>query len=210
LDRFAAEARKCAATDTRDRVGLMDGLALNDLPAGLRPLILALSPGEITAPLALPNAVALFQMRDIQETSVAAATYSAIDYATYFIAGGRAPDALAQAAALRARVDVCDDLYGAALGQPAEVLERQSLPPSEIPNDIALELSKLDDGEVSTALTRSNGQTLVFLMLCGRTAELNEDATRADVASALTEARITALSNNFVEQLRADAVIVQK
>ena len=33
---------------------------------------------------------------------------------------------------------------------------------------MALELAKLDENEVSTALTRANGQTLVFLMLCDR------------------------------------------
>ena len=54
---------------------------------------------------------------------------------------------------------------------------RGSLPPADIPQDIAIELSKLDPGEVSTALTRSGGETLVFLMLCARNAPGVETAS---------------------------------
>ena len=109
---------------------------------------------------------------------------------------------------MRRELDVCDDLYGIAQGQPAEVLERGSKPPAEIPQDIAFELSKLDPGEVSTALTRNNGQTLVFLMLCGRTAAINEDVERGDAAAALRQNRVTAYADGYLEQLRADARIV--
>lgn len=207
---FSAEARRYSATATRGNGGRMNWLPITDLPAQLRPVILALAPGEVTSPLSLPNAIALFQLRDIEETDAAAPTYSAIEYAAYYIPGGRSEAALNTAASIRARVDTCDDLYGIAQGQPEEVLDRGSLPPSEIPQDIAVELAKLDDGEVSTALTRSNGQTLVFLMLCGRTAEINQDTSRTDAANALTQQRLNFFSQSYLEQLRADAVIVEQ
>jgi peptidyl-prolyl cis-trans isomerase SurA len=180
---------------------------LSDLPPVLRPLILALAPGEVTDPITIPNAVALFQLRDIQETGAPAEEYAAIEYATYFIPGGRTPAALAQAEQLRAEVDVCDDLYGAAQGQPPEVMERESRAPGDIPSDVAIELSKLDPGESSVALTRANGQTLMFLMLCGRTAVANEEVAREDVAAALRSSRLNAIAESYLEQLRADARI---
>lgn len=209
-DAFAASAEQYSAAETRANGGNMDWISLNDLPAGLRPLILGLVPGENTAPIALPNAVAIFRMRSIQETGLPSPNYSSIDYATYFIAGGRTPEALGIAQSVRNRVDTCDDLYGVAQGQPAEVLERQSKKPSEIPRDISLELAKLDPGEVSTALTTKSGQSLVLLMLCGRTNAQAQDATREEIAQALTSQRLEVLATSLLDQLEADALIVDK
>jgi len=206
---FSEEARRYSATNTASNGGRMNWIPITDLPAQLRPQILALSPNEVTGPIALPNAVALFQLRDIAETEVSAPTVSAIEYAAYYIPGGRSEAALAEAARVQARVDTCDDLYGVALGQPEDVLDRGSLPPAEIPQDIAVELAKLDEGEISTALTRANGQTLVLLMLCGRTATLNEDATREQVANALLQQRLNAFATSYIDQLRADALIIE-
>lgn len=210
IDEFSAMAGRYSATETRTRGGRMDWITLTELPPALQPAILELSPGEVTPPLQLPNAVALFQLRDIQEITPGTPRYSEIDYAAYYIPGGRSEVGLTQAAQLKARVDTCDDLYGVAKGQPPEVLERKTLPPSQIPRDIALELAKLDPDEVSTALTRNNGQTLVFLMLCARTNALNADASREDVANALTQQRLAAFASSHLEQIMADAIIIEK
>jgi peptidyl-prolyl cis-trans isomerase SurA len=205
---FSEFARQYSATATRDSGGRLPWQNLNDLPPVLRPILLGLAPGEVSEPLNIPDAVALFQLRGIEETGAPAPQFAAIDYAAYYLPGGRSEAALAQAAKLRREIDVCDDLYGIAQGLPAEVLERGSKPPAEIPQDMAFELSKLDPGEVSTALTRNDGQTLVFLMLCGRTAAVNEDVERGDAAAALRQNRVTAYADGYLEQLRADARIV--
>ena len=149
-------------------------------------------------------------MRGIRELPVPAPRYSTIDYAAYYIPGGRSPEALATAAEIALQVDRCDDLYGIAQGQPPEVLDRESRAPGEIPQDIALELAKLDPGETSATLTRADGQTLVFLMLCGRTAAVNEAASRDDVASALTVQRLESFAESYLQQLRADALIIEQ
>lgn len=209
-DAFSAAATQYSASDSRRNGGRMNWLPIANLPPALQPVILALNPGEITAPLTLPNAVALFQMRGIRETGSGIPKYASIEYAAYYIAGGRTPETLATAAGIADRVDTCDDLYGIAKGQPQGVLDRESKRPAEIPRDIALELARLDAGEVSTALTRSNGQTLVFLMLCGRTSEFAEDASREQIANALVEQRLNAFAKSHLEQLRADALIVEK
>ncbi|UOA23468.1 Chaperone SurA [Sulfitobacter pontiacus] len=207
---FSNYASRYSATASRGRGGRLPWQNLTDLPPSLQPLILNLAPGEVTDPLPIPNAVALFQLRDIEETSVAAPTYSEIEYAAYYIPGGRTEPALAQAAQIRDRIDTCDDLYGIAKGQPAEVLERVKKAPSDIPQDVAIELSKLDTGEVSTTLTRANGQTLMLLMMCGRTAAANASASREDVTNALRQERLTGYAEQLLEQLRADARIVRK
>lgn len=207
---FSTAAERYSASQTRTNGGRMDWLSLGRLPAGLRPVLLDLAPGEVTDPIALPDAVALFQMRGIRETAPAQPSYSAIDYATYLIPGGRSPEALARAGDIIVRVDRCDDLYGINKGLPPELLERHELPPGKIPRDVALELAKLDNGEISTALTRSNGQMLMLVMMCSRTAALNEEASREQVANALTQQRLTAFSDSYLEQLRADALIVEE
>lgn len=209
-DAFSEAASQYSAAQTRNNGGRMNWIDLNNLPPGLRPLILALTPGDVTAPIALPDAVALFQMRGIQESNVSEQRYSAIDYAIYYIPGGRSAESLGIAAGIASQINTCDDLYGIAKGQPAERLERITQAPSEIPRDVAIELAKLDDGEISTTLTRSNGQTLVLLMLCGRTAALNEDASREEVANALVQQRLTASADSYLDQLRADAVIIER
>lgn len=207
-EEFSDYAREFSATASRDDGGRLPWQNLSDLPPVLRPLLLSLAPGEVTDPLNIPDAVALFQLRDIEETGGTSKEFAALEYATYFIPGGRTPVGLEAANKLSAQVDQCDDLYGVAQGQPVEVLERTTLPPGEIPQDIAIELSKLDPGEVSTALTRNNGQTLVFLMMCGRTAAVNEDVAREDAAAALRANRINAYADSLLDQLRADARIV--
>lgn len=206
-EEFANYAREFSAASSNSAGGALPWRGLDELPPALRPLLLGLAPGEISQPVPLPNAVAVFLLRDIEETGAPNETFAAIDYAAYYIPGGRSEAALREAAELRARVDACDDLYGEALGQPEEVLDRGSRTPSEIPEDIARELSRLDPGEVSTNLTRAGGQTLVFLMLCGRTAAVNEEVDRAQAAATLRQNRINAYAESLLEQLRAEARI---
>ncbi|RKT34385.1 periplasmic chaperone for outer membrane proteins SurA [Roseovarius halotolerans] len=207
---FAAEARRSSAASTRDRGGRLDWMPITNLPPQLRPVILGLAPGEVSDPLPLDGAIALFQMRDIEETGAAEPEYAAIEYAAYYIDGGRSDRALSRAARIEAETDTCDDLYGVAKGQPPEVLERDSRAPAEIPQDIALELAKLDPGEVSTTLTRANGETLVFLMLCGRTPELGEDGpSTEDLTNRIRNRRLDSFANGYLEQLRAEARIVE-
>ncbi len=210
VDEFAKAAAQYSATETRAQGGRMDWLPINNLPPDLRPVLLALRPGEVSEPISLPNAVALFQMRDVQEITGGSSKYSAIEYAKYYISGGRSEGALKIAAEISNQIDTCDDLYGIAKGQAPEVLDRESLPASKIPRDIALELAKLDNGEISTNLTSSDGQTLILLMMCGRTPEVSDDEVRADLVNGLIQQRLQAFSESYLDQLRADALIIEK
>ncbi|ATG36015.1 putative chaperone surA [Phaeobacter piscinae] len=204
---FSQAAQQYSATATRQSGGRMPWMPLTNLPPQLQQVVLGLRPGEVTAPLPLDGAVALFQLRDLRETSGAAPNYAAIEYAAYYLPGGRTPEALAAGTKVANAIDTCDDLYGVAKDQDPSVLDRETLAPAEIPQDIAIELAKLDPNETSLALTRNNGQTLMLLMLCGRTAEVNAEASRESVGNALTQQRLGAFADSLLEQLKADARI---
>lgn len=207
---FEAAARQVSALPTRDQGGQLDWLPITNYPPQLQSLILDLDTGEVTEPIMIPNGIALFQMRGKREARRPAAPPASIDYAAYYIAGGRSDAALRIARDVANSVDTCDDLYGVARNQPAEVLDRRALPPAEIAQDIALELARLDPNEVSTNLTRDNGQTLVFLMLCQRNAAGAAEADPEALRNQIRGQRLTTLADALVEDLRAQAVIVAR
>lgn len=207
---FAQAARRYSAAATRGRGGKLNWLPLNKVPPAIRGPVLGLAPGQVTKPLPIPGAIALFQLRAIKEGKPVEPDYQAIDYAAYYIPGGHSEKAMADAAKIRNQIDTCDDLYGIAKGQPPEVLERVSKAPAEIPRDIAFELAKLDKGEVSTTLTRAGGQTLVFLMLCDRVVALPEDVSRENVSLSLQNQRLESYSESYLQQLRSEARIIEK
>lgn len=210
---FEAAARKYSQSATKDDGGKLDWISITKLPPQLRPAIVALGPNDVTAPMALPNAIALFQMRRKAEAATQSPSFSAIDYAVLKFPGGRTAENLQVATDVSGRIDTCDDLFGEAQAFPTEYLERSSVAPSKIPRDIGLELAKLDRNEVSTALSRTTtaGQPLMLLvMLCGRTAKLGEEISREDVASSLRGQRLQSFANGYLEELRSDSTIVIK
>lgn len=207
ISAFQAQARQISVGPSRARSGRLDWLTLSELPAPLRPILLNLRPGQVSEPISVPNALILFQMREIEEIAAARPAPAAIDYAALYLPGGRSERTLSQAARIAARADTCDDLYGEARKMPREALERGSKTPAEIPQDVAIELAKLDPGETSTALTRANGETLVLLMMCSRIANLDGDASRDGVREQLRQQRLSGFADGYLAQLRADAVI---
>jgi peptidyl-prolyl cis-trans isomerase SurA len=204
---FESEARRVSALPSKTRGGRLDWLPISNYPAGLRGLLLNLAPGEITAPLPITNGVALFQMRGVREVPRAAPEPAAIEYAAFYIAGGLSERGLAEARRIDARVDTCDDLYGVAQGLPEDQLERDVLPPADIPADVAMELAKLDAGEASYVLTRANGETLLFLMMCGRTPALGDGVDRETIRGQLRTQRLNTYADALLADLRAAATI---
>ncbi|MEM6589053.1 MAG: peptidylprolyl isomerase [Pseudomonadota bacterium] len=208
---FEVAARRFSASPTGPTGGRMEWTSITDLPPQLRPIVLDLSPGEVTQPITTEQAIILLQMRDIAESAVREPRYSQIKYATYFIPGGRSEAALTEAQRIEDRINTCDDLYGVAQGQPVSVLDVMEQAPRDIPQDIALQLSQLDAGEVSTALTRSNGQTLMFLMLCERIPETEggEDGpSLEELTSFVQNSRLQSFGDGYLARLKAEARII--
>ena len=201
---FAAAARRYSAAPTAGRGGRIDWVPLANLPPEAATRILTLEPGQVAGPIDFGSFVALFLVRDLEEGGAATDALS-VDYAIWPIAGGRTPEGLAAAAALRARIDTCDDLYGVAAraGAP-DALIRETTPVDALPADLRAELAKLDDDEVSTMIA-GNG-TLSFVMLCGRVREVPEGA-RDQIGQSLLSQRLGTYAQGYLEELRADAVI---
>ncbi|RPE71620.1 periplasmic chaperone for outer membrane proteins SurA [Pacificibacter maritimus] len=207
ISAFAAAARKYSVAPSGERSGRMDPTPIGNLPGPLRVAASTLKPGEISAPLSTDNAIGIFQLRRLDEIEAPTPRATSLEYAAYYIAGGQTEKARATAAKIRANVDTCDDLYGVVPAALLDQLEIDTLNVSEIPNDVAVELSKLDAGESSTALTRANGQTLVFLMLCDRNFDNQSSTDRDAIRSDLTSKAIGALAANHLAELEADAYI---
>ena len=67
IEEFSNAARKYSVAPTAASGGLVTWQKFSDLPEILKPLILGLSPGEITEPVKLTKAVAIFQVRNVRE-----------------------------------------------------------------------------------------------------------------------------------------------
>ena len=204
---FESAARQVSALQSRENGGRLGWLPINNYPPQLRQILLELSPGEVTDPIDIPNGVALFQKRGQREANRTDTAPISLEYAAYYLPGGQSDAALRAAAELTTQVDTCDDLYGIARNQPPEVLDRLTQAPSEISGDIALELARLDAGEVSYNLTRNNGETLVFLMLCARNYVGEGTTDRELIRNQIRSQRLSALSDALIADLRAAADI---
>ena len=172
---FGAAAQQYSAAPTGQNGGRLEWMDLTNLPGPVAEKLLKLAPGQVSEPFVLPNAVALFQLNDLSEEKGPAPAAVQVEYAQYLLAPGQ------DAAAVRAEVDRCGDLNIVARGQGAERLTVTKTLTSALPQDIGIELAKLDVNESSTALRR--GEWTVFLMLCQRQALAEAPPPAADAAA---------------------------
>ena len=180
---------------------------VSDLPGPIQSIVIELTPGEVSRPLPVSGAVALFQMRAMEEVGYNAPPIAAIEYATVRLAGGNTPETRMRASILNEKAARCDDLYGLLRNENPSMLERISMAPEELPSDIAIELARLDPGEASYNLTADNGTSLLMIMLCSRVAELREGEARENLVLGLRNQRLETLANSHLAQLRAEADI---
>ena len=117
-EEFESAARQFSVAGSRADGGKLDWIPLSNLPQALRPVILPLSVGQVSEPLELPNAIALFQMRGLSEAAPTSGSVSSVEYALATVAGDVASDMETVASrALR-----CDDLHGLTAGFDGRLL----------------------------------------------------------------------------------------
>lgn len=197
---FAAAAREYSAAPTAGNGGRLDWLPLTNLPAAIGGAVLALGPGEVSDPVAVPGAVVLFQLRDVAMDPSAEPIQVTVEWAEFLV-----PDDAAEIARIRAAVDTCVDLYGQADGLPEDRLTVTSQPASDVPGDVGLELARLDPGETSVALTRSGFRRMI--MLCGREETLEEPPSRDQIREQVINQKLEGLAEGYLEELRSAAII---
>jgi peptidyl-prolyl cis-trans isomerase SurA len=215
---FAEAAAQFSAAPSAPQGGRIDWLVADNLPPPIAALLLGLAPGQVTAPIQLPNAVAIFLLRSVSETGERPSLPVTVEYAQVLFPD--TPEGLASALRMQADADACDDLYGLARDLPPDQLIFESSPPGAIPGDIGLQLAKLDPRESTVNLRR--GGARVLLMLCSRTvvprtpppAEGQEAAepptpeqVREQVRARLFNERVSKQADAWLAELVADAII---
>ena len=199
---FSEQARRLSVAQSGVNGGRLEWANMSDLPDGLRPIISGLRPGQITTPLEVPNAVVLFQLRDVAETTAQSPEISAIEYAHL-----KGPADAVKAATQMA--DTCDDFYGAAKDDPSLTLTIRSESPDQMSQALSLRLMGLDKNEFDDMpAAAAAGDHAEIVMLCARVYAALEDVSRGQVADNLRSARISSLADGFLAELRASADIV--
>ncbi len=203
-DEFSQAARKYSAAPTRATGGRVKWQKFDELPAVLKPLIFGLAPGEITEPLRIRNAIALFQLRGVEETLYRQPKVGNIDYLTYSYQSSD----IEISSKLSSEVNHCDDLYSIAAENPSHILKHFSNSPSEIPVKVRNLLKQLDAQE---NLFFSIENKTIFLMLCSRSASGGETAQDLNnIRFGLRNQRLESYAEGYLENLRQDARIIVK
>ncbi len=198
---FAEAARQYSASPTAPNGGRLDWLPLSNLPGQIAGQILALGPGDVSAPVAVPGAVVLFLLRSVAPDETAEPIKVNVTWAELLVPA----DDPARLASVKAAVDQCNDLYGQAKGLPADYMTMTTATMGEVPKDVGLELAKLDPGEISTALSRGSFKRLI--MLCKREPVLETPPSRSNIREQLLNQKLESLANGYLEELRAAAII---
>jgi peptidyl-prolyl cis-trans isomerase SurA len=197
---FAAAVRANSKAASAGRGGALDWLRLSELPPEAASAVRSLQAGQISKPVILDDKVVIYRLDEQKQDQTAPAGPVMVDYAEFLV-----PDDGASVADVRRNVDTCNDLYGLAKGLPADRLRRQTVPQTQLPRDVAGALLPLDAGESSTAIMR--GGWRVFLMLCSRGAPLTQLPSRDEVRLQLTNQRLAAQAEIYIEELRSEAII---
>ena len=110
---FTAAAKRYSKAPSAEAGGALDWLPLANLPAEVRAAVIGLEKGQISDPVRVPGGLAVFLLRDIAQDPTPELAPVEVKYAQYLV-----PNDGASVAAVRAKVDVCDDLYAVPRGNP--------------------------------------------------------------------------------------------
>ena len=205
FEAFEAAAREFSAAESADRGGRIDWVPLANVPEAVRPMLLQMRPGQVTPPIPSQEAIILLQLRALDVAESLPPASIAVDYAVALVPGAGTPAAEAEVARILGRADSCADFAAAMRNAPEEAYRRVESALSEVPADIALQLARLDEREVSTNLRQ--GDNVVLVMLCSRTPGGEQRPSRSEMRERLLDDRLGELADGFLAELRAAATI---
>ena len=201
---FSDAARRYSVAPTNTSGGHIKWQALEKLPAVVQPLIFGLAPGDVTEPLPIPNGLALFQLRAVEEISTDQSKKAVIDYLTYRFPTGE----LETQTELQVDVRHCDDLYAFAAAHPNHSFDRSSGTLEKIGSDIRQVVARLDRQEKEFL---SLGDQTLMVMVCGRNTFSQDPATDLEkIRFGLRNKRLAGYAEGYLENLRQDARIIEK
>ena len=200
-EEFSNAAQKYSKAPTATVGGRVKWQNFDRLPGIIKPLILGLSPGQVTEPIMLTKAIALFQLRDIREIKTDRTQLELLDFV-------KVKSDLKYLLFVQDNFHNCSDLE-AIIGDQTEVtLTRKKLLSDEIPNTLVPVLDNLDQNE--SEIIVEDGQSQLVIM-CERNNQLNSTAqTLEQDKNVLQSNRLKHLARSFLETLKDNARIVIK
>lgn len=206
---FTVAAQKFSKSATARQGGSVGWIPLGNLPPVVASKISSMTTGQVTAPINLGGAIALYQLRGVREAKSASEQVVAVSYKKVAIPGssnGR-DGQISSAIKLINSVDTCLDLDAKTVKFGEDAVSSQSLPASDIPIRIGAEIAKLDPNEATYFITEAGNVNV--LMLCNRAKDLPEGA-RNQIRNALFNQRVTSFGDGYLQELRGDAIITRK
>ena len=204
IKKFSEAASKYSVAPTREVGGKVKWQNLSDLPSMVRPLILGLSSGEVSEPLPIPGGIAIFQLRDIRESSYKRENSTFVEYAEFIFRKNQKIKNL-----LNSNIMVCDDLYSFSNSTKNAKLVRKNVKIRSLAKNIKSTLSNLDENEF--IFDDTEGSTSKLIMVCGRSKKETLSQTDInEINSSYVNKRLLSLANSYLENLRQEARIVFK
>ena len=200
-EEFSKAAQKYSKAPTATVGGRVKWQNFDRLPGIIKPLILGLSPGQVTEPIMLTKAIALFQLRDIREIKTDRTQLELLDFI-------KVKSDLKYLSFVQDNFHNCSDLEAIIGGQTEVTLTRKKLLSDEIPNTLVPVLDNLDQNE--SEIIVEDGQSQLVIM-CERNNQLNSTAqTLEQDKNVLQTNRLKHLARSFLETLKDNARIVIK
>jgi len=200
-EEFSNAAQKYSKAPTATVGGRVKWQNFDRLPGIIKPLILGLSPGQVTEPIMLTKAIALFQLRDIREIKTDRTQLELLDFI-------KVKSDLKYLSFVQDNFHNCSDLEAIIGGQTEVTLTRKKLLSDEIPNTLVPVLDNLDQNE--SEIIVEDGQSQLVIM-CERNNQLNSTAqTLEQDKNVLQSNRLKHLARSFLETLKDNARIVIK
>ena len=200
-EEFSNAAQKYSKAPTATVGGRVKWQNFDRLPGIIKPLILGLSPGQVTEPIMLTKAIALFQLRDIREIKTDRTQLELLDFV-------KVKSDLKYLLFVQDNFHNCSDLEAIIGGQTEVTLTRKKLLSDEIPNTLVPVLDNLDQNE--SEIIVADGQSQLVIM-CERNNQLNSTAqTLEQDKNVLQTNRLKHLARSFLETLKDNARIVIK
>ena len=200
-EEFSNAAQKYSKAPTATVGGRVKWQNFDRLPGIIKPLILGLSPGQVTEPIMLTKAIALFQLRDIREIKTDRTQLELLDFIIV-------ESDLKYLSFVQDNFHNCSDLEAIIGGQTEVTLTRKKLLSDEIPNTLVPVLDNLDQNE--SEIIVADGQSQLVIM-CERNNQLNSTAqTLEQDKNVLQSNRLKHLARSFLETLKDNARIVIK
>lgn len=199
---FSNAARIFSKGGTAANGGDLGWIDTTTLPPQVASALAGLKAGEISTPVVLQGAVAIYLVRDQSEAAGPAKGALQVDYAVFRPTSGQ------DLTKVQANATDCAALNVAAQGMPEQALQRQTLAEAAVPPALRAVLSGLDAGE-STIVPGGSGLG-ELVMLCTRIPKSLVPASRDDVKSAMVNEKLALLATAYLQELQTQAIIVQQ